>query len=190
MSTKFTRGAPPTRAIRRSRQLCRQVHEELELALAELRDTALEGATVFAVELEGGGITLRIGVVAPGDRDPTLVRAALERRRGELRDGIAEAIHRKRTPQLVFVVIPAHIVAGAEAAPFVGDLPGRAVDLHGLDRDGMVACNPRDREAAHRAEVEGIATDDLAAVTCPRCITALFRERRASSLAERRRMRR
>ena len=30
-------------------------------------------------------------------------------------------------------------------------------------------CNPRDREAAHRAEVEGIATDRLAAVTCPKC---------------------
>ena len=32
-------------------------------------------------------------------------------------------------------------------------------DVHALDDDGMVACNPRDREAAHRAEVEGIATD-------------------------------
>ena len=30
----------------------------------------------------------------------------------------------------------------------------------------MVACNPRDREAAHRAEVEGIATADPNAVTC------------------------
>lgn len=33
----------------------------------------------------------------------------------------------------------------------------------------MVACNPRDREAAHRAEVEGIATEDPSAVTCRRC---------------------
>ena len=31
-------------------------------------------------------------------------------------------------------------------------------DLHALDGDGMLVCNPRDREAAHRAEVEGIAT--------------------------------
>lgn len=30
-------------------------------------------------------------------------------------------------------------------------------DLHLLDNDGMIACNPRDGEAAHRAEVEGIA---------------------------------
>jgi hypothetical protein len=38
-------------------------------------------------------------------------------------------------------------------------------DLHALNADGMVLCNPRDKEAAHRAEMEGIATDDRAAVT-------------------------
>jgi hypothetical protein len=40
----------------------------------------------------------------------------------------------------------------------------------------MVLCNPRDREAAHRAEHEGIATDDPRAVTCPACLTILHRE--------------
>jgi len=48
-------------------------------------------------------------------------------------------------------------------------------DLHALDSDGMVACNPRDKEAAHRAEVEGIATNDLAAVTCRKCLSALHK---------------
>ncbi len=33
-------------------------------------------------------------------------------------------------------------------------------DRHALDEDGMVLCNPRDKEAAHRAQMEGIATDD------------------------------
>ena len=42
-------------------------------------------------------------------------------------------------------------------------------DLHALDKNGMVVCNPRDSEAAHRAEVEGIATEDLKAVTCRKC---------------------
>jgi hypothetical protein len=51
-------------------------------------------------------------------------------------------------------------------------------DLHALDADGMVLCNPRDREAAHRAEVEGIATDDPAAVTCPACIALLHQQAR------------
>ena len=42
-------------------------------------------------------------------------------------------------------------------------------DLHFLNDDGMVACNPRDREAAHRAGVEGIATGNPQAVTCKKC---------------------
>lgn len=51
----------------------------------------------------------------------------------------------------------------------------RKRDLHALDSDGMVACNPRDKEAAHRAEMEGIATADLAAVTCRKCLSVLYR---------------
>jgi hypothetical protein len=51
-------------------------------------------------------------------------------------------------------------------------------DLHALDPDGMVRCNPRDREAAHRAEVEGIATPQDAAVTCKKCLALLRQDRR------------
>ena len=50
-------------------------------------------------------------------------------------------------------------------------------DMHFLDEDGMVACNPRDREAAHRAEVEGIATRQTQAVTCGKCRIVMRRER-------------
>ena len=52
--------------------------------------------------------------------------------------------------------------------------PGKQ-DLHFLNEDGMVACNPRDREAAHRAEMEGIATDDPHAVTCKKCREVVVR---------------
>jgi hypothetical protein len=48
-------------------------------------------------------------------------------------------------------------------------------DLHGLNEDGMILCNPRDKEAAHRAEMEGIATDDRAAVTCRKCEALLYK---------------
>ena len=48
-------------------------------------------------------------------------------------------------------------------------------DLHFLNSDGMVACNPRDREAAHRAHVEGIATKYPRAVTCRKCLAAMKR---------------
>jgi hypothetical protein len=52
-------------------------------------------------------------------------------------------------------------------------------DLHALNEDGMVLCNPRDKEAAHRAEMEGIATDDRAAVTCRKCLALLYRRDKA-----------
>ena len=48
-------------------------------------------------------------------------------------------------------------------------------ELHYLDPDGRVACNPRDREAAHRAELEGIATSDPLAVTCRDCRVVMKR---------------
>ena len=47
-------------------------------------------------------------------------------------------------------------------------------DRHALTEDGMVLCNPRDREAAHRAEMEGIATEDRSAVTCRKCLSLLY----------------
>jgi len=48
-------------------------------------------------------------------------------------------------------------------------------DLHALNQDGMVLCNPRDREAAHRAEMEGIATEDYSIVTCRNCLELLYK---------------
>lgn len=49
---------------------------------------------------------------------------------------------------------------------------------HGLNADGMVACNPRDREAILRAEVADVRTGDIAAVTCQKCLAALQRQAR------------
>jgi hypothetical protein len=36
----------------------------------------------------------------------------------------------------------------------------------------MVVCNPRDREAAQRAEMEGIATNDR---SCRKCLSLLYK---------------
>jgi hypothetical protein len=52
-------------------------------------------------------------------------------------------------------------------------------DLHAIDDDGMVLCNPRDKEAAHRAEMEAIATDEQAAVTCQKCLSLLHKRDKA-----------
>jgi hypothetical protein len=58
-------------------------------------------------------------------------------------------------------------------------------DLHALNENGMVACNPRDKEAAHRAEMEGIATDDRAAVTCRKCLALLYKGYKARNEGQR-----
>lgn len=47
-------------------------------------------------------------------------------------------------------------------------------DMHDLDDNGMVLCNPRDKEAAHRAQMEGTATGDRKAVTCRKCLSLLY----------------
>ena len=46
-------------------------------------------------------------------------------------------------------------------------------DLHFIDDNGMVACNPHTHEAAHRAEVDGIGTDNSKAVPCKKCLAAI-----------------
>lgn len=48
-------------------------------------------------------------------------------------------------------------------------------DLHALDENGMVLCNSRDKEAAHRAEVEGIATENWELVTCRKCLSLIYK---------------
>ena len=55
---------------------------------------------------------------------------------------------------------------------------GHKRDMHAIDENGMVVCNPRDKEAAHRGEVEGIATVNRAAVTCRKCIDLLYKGKR------------
>ena len=57
-------------------------------------------------------------------------------------------------------------------------------DLHYLNEDGMVACNPRDKEAAHRAEVEHIATENRNAVTCKKCLVIMHKDKTISQQEE------
>lgn len=48
-------------------------------------------------------------------------------------------------------------------------LPGKR-DLRFLNENRTVACNPRDREAAHRTEVESIANENPLFVTCKKML--------------------
>jgi hypothetical protein len=52
-------------------------------------------------------------------------------------------------------------------------------DLHALNDEGMVLCNPRDKEAAHRAQMEDIATAGRAGVTCRKCLALLHKRGKA-----------
>jgi hypothetical protein len=54
----------------------------------------------------------------------------------------------------------------------------RKREIHRLNDEGMVACNPRDKEAAHRAEVENIATEEIDAVTCRKCLELALKKSR------------
>ncbi len=48
--------------------------------------------------------------------------------------------------------------------------------MHALDADGNVLCNPRDPEAAHRADVGDVVTGPAAEVTCTKCKARLRQE--------------
>ena len=51
--------------------------------------------------------------------------------------------------------------------------------LHALDENGMVMCNPRDKEAALRSQTEGIATENWGNVTCRKCLALLFKHNKS-----------
>jgi hypothetical protein len=52
-------------------------------------------------------------------------------------------------------------------------------DLHALDGNGMILCNPRDKEAALRAQTERIATDTWKVVTCGKCLSLIYKRNKA-----------
>jgi len=84
-------------------QLCRQVERRLSLVFAgEIEDPALDGLVVQSVTAVAGAGVLKVDVALPDDRDETLVMRRLGAASSLLRGEVAAAIHRKRTPRLVF----------------------------------------------------------------------------------------
>lgn len=91
---------------KKTQQLCRQVHRRLDLALAELEDPALDGLWVHSVTPEAGGRALVVHVIVRATEQIRDVAGHLDAARSHLRSEVASAIHRKRTPQLQFIVLP------------------------------------------------------------------------------------
>jgi ribosome-binding factor A len=83
--------------------LATQVSEALRFALALLDDPRLEDATVRDVVPDGGALTAT--VECPPEHVPGVV-AALDRAMPRIRYELAAEIHRKRLPNVRFVVLP------------------------------------------------------------------------------------
>lgn len=116
------RAAPPGDSLtaasetdRKSLAFCAQVRRALEVAIAaECRDEALIELTILDVWPDPTTRRLRVWLGGPNDMDERKREQVLQRlsvARGFLRAQVAGAIHRKRTPELVF-----ELVSGASPA--------------------------------------------------------------------------
>ncbi len=100
-------GRPVSSQVRRKQdQLCRQIEERLGLVLAgDIDDPLLQEVYVAGVEPEPGGVNLVVRIALPRpDISASEVLQRLNALRTYLRGEIAAAIHRKRTPGLLFRV--------------------------------------------------------------------------------------
>ena len=99
-----------SREDRKLAQLCAQVEEIVSLALGDSADDRLHDLVVQSVSPGPDGARLLVAVVAtePLDMDSIeTLYSALDRARPWLRQQVAAGIHRKRTPDLAFQVLPA-----------------------------------------------------------------------------------
>jgi ribosome-binding factor A len=100
---------------RKTRQLCKQVERIVSLLFAgEVSDSHLSQLSVATVEPMAGASRLMV-VVVSGTRDPQKlleIRERLERARGFIRSEVAQEIHRKKAPELSFMVLPSHLGEG------------------------------------------------------------------------------
>ncbi len=103
--TKRPANAP--RASRKDLQLCKQVQRCLQLTLGDFGDEVLSGLIVEAVVPAPNAAQLLVMVQPLLPSDSVTTGETLKRlhaRVGQLRNEIARAINRKKTPQLIFQV--------------------------------------------------------------------------------------
>ena len=106
-------GAPEAqcdeRSERKTRQLCREVERTLGVALSSSRDSLVRDLSVMSVEPAPDGSRLMVTLYPAGalSVDVAELLAHLGELRGFLRQEIAQALQRKRTPELAFRIVPA-----------------------------------------------------------------------------------
>ncbi|MFL5338536.1 MAG: ribosome-binding factor A [Gemmataceae bacterium] len=90
---------------RKALQLCRQVAQALHLALAGCGDPVLNDLLVVDVRALPDSTRLRVAVQSATGASSAAALARLRQAAGLLRREVAAAIHRRRTPELVFEVV-------------------------------------------------------------------------------------
>lgn len=104
----FFRSGSFKRTNRKALQLCGEVARTIGYALAwELGDDLLGQAHVVAVTPAPDSTRLLVRVATSDDADAVLSR--LLKVAGRLRTRVAQSIHRRRTPELTFVVVPKEV---------------------------------------------------------------------------------
>jgi len=88
-------------------QLCSQVERALSMAMAAIEDDVI--LDLYILEVTPAPDSGRLRVQVAGAEDPEEALSRLERWSGTLRGEVASSIHRKKTPQLVFEVVPAKL---------------------------------------------------------------------------------
>jgi ribosome-binding factor A len=87
------------------------VRDTLSLVLAGSDDPGLSSLFVMDVVPAPDASRLAVRVEAPRELDPDAVRSRLEALVPELRAEIADAVERKKTPGITFVVTPAGLTS-------------------------------------------------------------------------------
>ena len=104
------RHALPTRNDpgRKARQLCEQVRQALMNALSSLGDEVLHNLQVVSVEPapNTGRLRVTVAVATVDVADRTIIEEHLATAYQRLRWEIAQAIHRRKVPELMFNVQP------------------------------------------------------------------------------------
>src|SRR6476660_1055604 len=99
--------APTWRPHRKALQLCRQVREALTWVLGSATgDERLAACSVESVEPLPGGSRLLVKVGVPADLSAIDVNERLAAAAPVLRTEVAQAITRRKAPELVFLAVP------------------------------------------------------------------------------------
>ncbi|MCB9594207.1 MAG: ribosome-binding factor A [Sandaracinaceae bacterium] len=104
----------PRRDGQKTAQLCAQVREALSLALAGIADDVILGLYVLDVTPAPDSTRLRVQLGVSDDAEPDDVHERLDRYAGRLRNEVAGAIHRKKTPTLVYELMPRGLGPGPQ----------------------------------------------------------------------------